>query len=432
MSAPIPLAELWPAKGWLADWREFADATMMAPAEFKLGVGLACVSAALGRGAWFRLGGWKRWHPHLWVLLMGSAGHKKSTPIATAARLVRSVRGPDTALTRRWTLEGLYRLLQRCPDPFWNAGEIAGFLGSARRDYMAGTRTELADLWDGEPWGRTLSKEAQPVEDPAVTAVASAREDDFAEQAGLADFSSGFLSRFLLLPASGRPAYVGPRGAPGYSDELAEALFGDLERGLREIALWHGGDHRVRFDDEAYEVFEAADRPWQEEAEKVPRELSGWAARRGIQTMKLAVLHAMSARAAPEVGAEDMAWGRAVVEASWAAVEAISLERVGLSLRARDRERALEKALSLAADTGAAPIRLLKDRLWRDFSRRDVAELIETWVEIGTIELGGLRGERGPRAEAYRLLNGRPAPANWSCAHIHHIHTQPAHGAPDA
>jgi hypothetical protein len=394
---------------------------MMAPREYQLACGLAALSAAIGRSVWFRLGGGnKRWHPHLWVVLYGPAGWQKSTPTYTVSDLVLEARGGEALLPRRFSAEAFYDALQAMPDGFWDAGELSAFLAGARREYMSGVRDDLSDLWDSPTlWKRKLRKESVEVARPAPTAIATARPDLFEDAAGTSDFSSGFLSRFLLFepPEGTEPPYVGIDVVEGITEPGARALWDTLVAGLKEVAAWHGGDHRADFDRDARDLHAQRDERWQREARRghVASELTGWALRRGIQAQKLSILHAFSRHNRPEVEGEDMAWAVAVVDACWKTAEAIALEKVGMDREGSRRARVWDTAASLMRRQGGIASRreIMRHVIRSVRDKRELAGLIAAWEEAEQVETGYRQGPAGPPADAVRLLNSTPAPATW-------------------
>jgi hypothetical protein len=410
-----------PSDGWLGEFLRFTSATMMAPRAYTLACGLAALSAAVGRGVWFRLGGGnKRWHPHLWIVLYGPAGWQKTTPTHAVSDLVLEARGAETLLPRRWSPEAFYDALAAMPDGFWDAGELSAFLSGARREHMGGARDDLSDLWDSPTlWKRKLRKESIEVTRPAPTAIATARPDLFADAVGTADFQSGFLSRWLLFepPPDTEPPYVGIDTVEGISEPMTRAIWQGLIDSLKQVAAWHGGDHRCTFDVDARELHAYRDQAWQREARRgeVATELAGWALRRGIQAQKLSVLHALSRHTKPEVEGEDMAWAVAIVEACWDTASQIALDTIGLDREGTKRARVWETAAALMRRSGGtASRREIMKHVWRNVrDKRELLAMLAAWEEAGNVELGRIRAPKGPPAPGVRLLNGQPAPEGW-------------------
>lgn len=404
---------------WIGAYVDWADQRLMAPTAFKLGAALACVSAAIGKGVWVRLGH-RKWTPHLWMMFVGPAGASKSTPVAAVEDFVRRARGDDAILAGRWSIEGLYKPLEQVPDPFWDIGELSGLLGHLRKEYMSGGRSELTDLWDGKPFKRvTASQGTQGPDRTAITGVCGARPDDFTDAAGLADFSSGMLSRFLMLEASDAGPYVGLDLEEDRTDAATEANEKALRLTLAEIGAWRTPDvpHDVKIAREAVELWNHADRAWREEAPGLDRVLSGWGQRRGIQTLKLAVLHGLGRLRRPVVEAEDIYWGLSLVEAHWNFANRLSLEEVGLDRDAPRRIRIKHVAQQIARSNGETPPGIVGFReLNRKVQRmiRDARELrgiIQTWIDSGEYEWGEI--PTGGPARRALLAEGYDPPPGW-------------------
>lgn len=414
MKEPTSIAELVPVNGWLSEWDAYSGVSMMAPREFRMGLGLAVISAAVGKGVWFPAFERDRWHPHIWICLVGPAGHRKSTPVYAAKQFIKAVRGPEVLLPRYWSREGLGGPLSEAPDGLWEMGELQAFLKLAGRDYMGGAKEWLCDVWDGDgdAVARALKNKkdsTQAVPDLAMTAIATARPSDFEEAAGWTDFSSGFFSRFILFPTEAEPEYRGRRMPEGHDRESHAAERVHLLKGLAEIAIWHGGDHEVQIDEEADALWELYDKPWQKEAADVPPELSGWATRRGIQALKLAVLHGLSRTHKPIVEPEDVAFGVTVVQATWASVCKIAGDRVGLGLEGARVERVLAVGRQLSKKGHAlVPEREWLRLCWRSLKGkgREFEDLLTMWEAAGMLErVKGRTSERGRQAKQVRFLS---------------------------
>lgn len=409
----MSIRDLAPTQGWLADWLDYSAATMMSPVEFRLGVGLATLSATIGRTARTpRLWGDER-TSHIWICLVGAAGHNKSTPLRLSKRLVKIARGQDDAiLPRDWSPAGFAKALHAMPDGYWDAGELARFLRVAgRADHMAGAREWLCDVWDGDEDAirKRLSDKQDSTETAGIlapTAAFTARPADFEDAASLQDFRSGFFSRFLLFATSEKPdpnAYVGFGALAGQHETSEHAGHTSLARDLNALRGSTIRQPDVRATEDAVAVLDAYDRAWQREADDVAGELSGWAKRRGINALKLAVLHAISMRGIPHVTPESAAWGCQVALASWDAAKALSLDSVGLSHESRDLIRHTERARQLVRDAGGRiPAREIQRAL--HLSSQRFEPLIRTWLDTGEFEIGKARiGERGPEARVITI-----------------------------
>ncbi len=122
--------------------------------------------------------------------------------------------------------EGLLRTASRKP-ALVLFEEAAGFFDqAAKREYQAGIKQTLCRLYDGRGGSHQLKKAGDSIHvvDPHVSLVAAINKDDFVRKVTPADFTSGFLSRMLLIAADVRK--VSPVRVPG------RAVWEDLGRKL--------------------------------------------------------------------------------------------------------------------------------------------------------------------------------------------------------
>ena len=403
----MSIRDLLPTEGWLKDFLDHSSKLMMSPPEFRLGVAIATLSATIGRSVSLPdIWGADR-TPHVWIALVGPAGHNKSTPLRLSKQLVKMARGDEAILPRQWSPQGFAKALHDMPDGYWEAGELSAFLRSAgRADHMAGAREWLCDVWDGDDDAITkrLSNKGDSLDKAgqlAPTAAVTARPSDFEEASSLADFRSGFFSRFILFTTTDKPdpsAYIGLRRPHGDLDGLTS-----LARPLADIRRTCIQHPDARFDDDAIALWEAYDRPWHAEADDVAPELSGWAKRRGHQALKLSILHACSRTGRPNVGPEDVAWACGLIADSWASVKAFSLDTIGLDPTARNYIRTTDRARQLVRDNGGSlPVRTLMQRL--HLTRKVCNEMLDTWEANGEfVTEKAKRNVTGPAMEVITM-----------------------------
>lgn len=413
------IEDLIPQTGFLGDYIATAREQIMAPVEFHLATGLAALSTAVGRGVKFYLGGWR--YPSLWQVVLAPAGAGKSSATAPLRELIEKIRGTDSILPSRFSPEAIYEALSNNPDGLWIMGEIGGFLGNQRRDYMAGLIEDLCEIWDHSSAHRKLRKEEFKIERPAITLIATGRQTDFVDQAGLEMFTSGYMSRLLVLTTNEPPAYRGLRdqkrssGVPGVEEALASYLeeIGRFRNLPVPVQIGPGDG----ISNAAVDRWEVDDRRWNDELATVPRYLEGFAKRRGIQALKLAVLHALSRAQIPVVQAEDIAWGCMLAERCYRGVELLTTSsEVGLDRYERRRHEIWQKAVAIAsADSGICPTRdLMRSCRWLR-NKRELDDQIELWTGSGLARRGHLKPPNGRPAEALLIVEvGKEPPDNWT------------------
>jgi hypothetical protein len=409
------LADYMPTEGWLGAWCKEMSDVIAAPQEFILAAGLGALSATIGKQLWFGLGK-RKWYPHLWIMLLAPAGIRKSIAVNQTSKAVRFARGKDAFLPNRWSPESFWDGLEQSTDGYWNVGEISGFLGSSRKDYMSGARSELCDVWDSQSFIRRTRTKTNDIDDPAPTAMATGRIDDFMNAAGLSDFRSGFFSRWLIVTTkvTGQEFYRGMLESDQMDDNATDARFDDLYR--LGIELRNTKPRKISFTHDAMVLWEDYDRRWT--FEEHVDELSGFARRRGIQAAKLAILHTIGTTFNPHVTVDpnSVAWGLAVSEACFEQVRAMQMDEIGMSAKAQERDRIWKKVRDLGAKSphGVVRERDLYTRIRFDFDdpgRRD--KQITIWEQSGLIERGWLKPPAGRSARVFRIINGSKPPENW-------------------
>jgi hypothetical protein len=268
----------------------------------------------------------------------------------------------------------------------------------------------LCDVWDGAGFSRRLKRKKESVEVPAgaLTAIATGRITDFQRAAGLADFRSGVLSRFLVLTSDEPGAYRGlaaaldgettsgdTSGAP-----LLRARLRTIHEGLPEAGMM------AEFAPAAVALWDATDEAWRSQA--TTEELEGFAKRRGIQALKLSILRAISRTGGPLVSPDDVAWAISIVREITTGLEAVVDDVGGGDRESERRERAWSTIKRMASANGAqVAIRDVHRSLFRQGSKRDV----EAWIE--SLEAAGLVVTRsvptGGRPKRVVEIVGTPA-----------------------
>lgn len=407
------IEDLIPQTGFLGDYIATAREQIMAPVEFHLAAGLAAISTAIGRGVRFKLGGWR--YPTIWQIVLAPAGAGKSSAVSPLHDTIERVRGKDARLASRFSQEAFYEAASNAPDGLWSIGEIGGLLGNMQHKYMTGFAEDLCDVWDHTTMRRKTRKDDQKVENPAITVIATGRHTDFTDQTGLEQFTSGLMSRFIVYTTNEPPAYRGLLDQDRHTSnpmvqESLDSYLEDLDR-LRNLPR----PIPAEITPEAIERWEADDRSWHLELAggSVPRHLEGFAKRRGIQALKLAVLHALSRHDKPTVLADDAAWGCLLAQRSYEVVEGLTAGgKIGLDKYARQRQEIFDKARTLAARRhGIVTVRELLRACGHHLRNKADAEgLLGLWIAAGTIQRGGLKPTTGRPADAIRILELNVAP----------------------
>jgi Domain of unknown function (DUF3854)/Protein of unknown function (DUF3987) len=213
-----------PTGGFMRTFDAFADEQTDAPAVYRPFTALNVLSAVVGRRVTMQWFGASALVPNLYTCLLGASSFAhKTTMITMAERLIRRVR-PEILLPDEFTPEKLLGLLETSPEAFLGLPEFAGFLARASRDYNAGTRELLMQLYDcPEEYRRSLQSKDIRVKSPAVNVLAASATSWLSDAMNGGDLRSGFFNRFCFV--------VGERQDKVY------ALPGTAATGQLEISL---------------------------------------------------------------------------------------------------------------------------------------------------------------------------------------------------
>lgn len=189
-----------PTGGFMRTFDIFADEQTDAPAVYRPYTALSVLSAVVGRRVTARWFGASDLVPNVYVCLLGASSFAhKTTMITMAQKLIRRVR-PECLLPDEFTPEKLLGLLEGSPEAFLGLPEFAGFLARAGRDYNAGMRELLMQLYDSpEDYRRSLQSKEVHVKNAAVTVLAASATSWLSDAMNGGDLRSGFFNRICFV-----------------------------------------------------------------------------------------------------------------------------------------------------------------------------------------------------------------------------------------
>lgn len=223
-----------PESGFLHDYYNYAVDLTEAPPLYHLFVGMSLVSAVLGRNVKFPFGA-STIYPNLWIVLLAQSSlYKKSTAISIGRAILRDV-DEDIVLPNEFSSELLVTMLSKSPSGIFCWSEFAGPLASFNRKYMAGTKEMLTDLYDCPPiYKRKLKSDEQIIKDACISILTASAMEWLRAQVRETDVMSGFLARFIFVPASERADLkpIPPIPNKDEREHLIESLLkiGQIER----------------------------------------------------------------------------------------------------------------------------------------------------------------------------------------------------------
>lgn len=390
-----------PEDGYLYDYIRYGSEVTMAPPEFHLAGGLAQVSVALKNRVGFYLGG--RFHPvHLWMVLLGKAGAKKSSAISLATGLFDDC-GLEVRLPSETTREALWDVLSRQPCGVIELTEFMGFLQTSGRDYMSGIKEDLCAFFDSlESHKRELKSGQVEVKRPAVNILGAAVTDVVIEWVRARDLAGGFLSRFLFVPQTSAVPYRG----------MTDPSHGDVRRGLRDELLYIESEAKNRgrmgpytivpFDAVAQEAWERYDEAVIYDPAAQSPEFSGFYSRSGLYAAKLSILYAVAA-GRWQVEVEDVLHAVAFVDYCRNQIVKVVEERMTSSKEGMEMLRVRSILQRLAAGEDFVPYSRLLQR--SHMTSRHLADIVATMEEAGFVETRTYDSGGGKARKEIRLLD---------------------------
>ena len=297
-----------PPDGFIRDYVDFASGLTDAPKVFHLFCGLSLLGSALGRRAWVPGFGGQNLFPNLWLTILApSSRYRKSTAVGIAENLLRQA-GINT-LPQEFSRESLISMLQQEPHSTFIWSEFGSALGLLEKEYMAGTKDLLADLYDcPEQYRRILSQQTLEVRNPYISILAAGNIDWMLDKRSVTnDLRGGFLARMLYVPYTSKEREM---DVPGVVDELWRArLVGFLrdlgDRNPEEFGISQLSEVRLTLN-------RTLDREANESEYIV--ELSAAFSRYKVAALKLALLYAISIGCwGEEIPVEAMMWASSAI-----------------------------------------------------------------------------------------------------------------------
>lgn len=298
-AAISPLIDRYFPSGFLNDYWYYAVDLTDAPITFHILTGLCVLSMAINRRVWLPFGDTKIYANIYGLILAESSFFHKTTAIDIALGVLKKY-SPDVCMPRTFSEEALYKKLSEMEK---NAigilayGEFKTLLMLLQKNYNQGLTSFLTeecfkceDLVTRELVGSAKSKETKKfvIQNLFISILGGTTPDWFLNSVNKADFTGGFLARFLVLreKEKQRTCPFPCKVDESRKDGLVAALVG-LEMLSGEMTLSEEANARY---DEWYKKIDGK----VAKIEKHQDILSAFYARHGNYVLKMAMLYAIS------------------------------------------------------------------------------------------------------------------------------------------
>lgn len=334
---------------------------------------------------------------HIYGLCIGkSTESRKSAGISIAAKMVEEAI-PNALGEAPGSKENLIDALRATPRQLITYGEFGSFLAATERGYMMPLKTVYTEAWDGSTIGRGLvrkSKEQTEAKNPRLSLLCGSTLDFLERHTEPADWTGGFMSRFLTVYPDRERTWARPPGAePEFRAELIKRLaaYNDATAMGHEFkAPWW---HCLGFTRDA-------DRMWTEwysalgrrASEANANEVAGGIARSHAHALKVALLLAWDAgipRAGQSWYLPDWVLRPALMITD---LHIRSLLRVGENLAASKDMRERQTVLSVISNEPKQLGQIIRKS---KLLKRRTMEIIETLMEEGAVKTDNSLGLSG-------------------------------------
>lgn len=194
-------AEVWaalPPSGFVRSYVEYASGCTDANAAYHLAGALTCLTQAVPID--FCVPYASPLWGNLFTLIVGDSSKSRKTAAINISRRVMHDAIPGCVGETPGSQEGLYESLRAQQRQVILYGEFGEFLAKAEEGYLMALKTSYTNLWDAIPIGRALAKNRKgSVDNPRLSLLCGVATDLLERHTEQADWTGGFLARFLTL-----------------------------------------------------------------------------------------------------------------------------------------------------------------------------------------------------------------------------------------
>lgn len=332
---------------FLKAYTEYASSVTDAPVEFHDFVGLGILSTALGNRVCFEYGDFTI-YPNVWIILLApSSAFRKTTALRIGKRLLGQVCS-DTLLPNEFSQEKLLEILDKQPQGVLVYYEFMSLTGLLQKDYMAGTKAFLTEIYDCPRRYIRKTKGAEvDIDNPVINILAATTTEWFLERAKVGDMYGGFLPRFMYVPVTIKVKTISfPKAADANKRNTLVRILGEIRRGVRGTMEF--SEAALQYYDKWYKGFEARTIG--------ANSMSAFQSRLTVYCLKIACLYEMSTTRNLIVGVESME--RACKTINWLSKQLQSLaEEFTFTRFATDKKKLLR---IIKEDSGISRSKLLR------------------------------------------------------------------------
>lgn len=186
-------------ENFLTLYKEFAEEITDCPPNYHDYVAITAVGIMLGNQCYLPFGD-TRIYPNIWLILLGDSSYSRKTTAMNIGKRLLSEASPERIYPNEFSQERIQALLENRPAGCFFFSEFLTLMGLLQRDYMAGTKSFLADLFDSPfTYRRETQEKTIKIEHPAISIMSATTHSWFTDKLKESDVAGGFLPRFIMV-----------------------------------------------------------------------------------------------------------------------------------------------------------------------------------------------------------------------------------------
>ena len=197
----ITVDKIIPPSGFLCEYIDCFSAQTDAPKIYHLMMAYFSLAVAIGPRVYFHLAGDKL-YPNLWIVLIGGSSLFRKTTALNKSRAIINKLDPKMILPSDFTVEALLEYLSNSPQGAFYHPEFRTLYGMLSKDYMSGAKALLTELYDSpDEYRRETRSKTTIIKQPIINMASATTTEWLTSKGSEEDFGSGFLARYLFIPA---------------------------------------------------------------------------------------------------------------------------------------------------------------------------------------------------------------------------------------
>ena len=380
---------------FLDSYFKYASHITDSPTEFHDFISIATAGVAIGRKRYVQLGHQKIYPNFYMIILAPSSMYRKSTALSISRMALTDV-NPLLVYHSDFSQEKMSEILKEQPVGAFYWFEWKTLIGLLSKDYMAGTKAWLTELFDCYSMGIARKGISYTIDNPCVSILSATTSDWFTESVQKGDIHGGFLARFLFVHSKNKTRND---SMPPEPDQSQKAIM-DSEL----LTLSRLEDHQMRFSPEARKVYDVWYNLFVSNFERIPASFRTMFARMPIYALKIAiVVEVCNNTSSVTISADSL--NKALQYCKWLEKSTSELMHRDLSFSRHEAQE--KKVLSFLREKNDKKADRASILQYCNLSGKEAESIISTLLEKESIETSYERKEGSQKKSQFLTLLGQ-------------------------